>query len=141
MHFHHLTQDLNVLARCGGVGGQWVKGIAFDSRQVEPGYVFVATKGTTVDGHNYIGQAVEAGATAVVAEQEPSELALPEAVVYLQVSDSQEALGLLASRWYDQPSHNLKLLGITGTNGKTTVATLLHDLLQDWATKRGCSLR
>ena len=103
-----------------------VAGLAFDSRQVKPGYVFVAVPGTQVDGHQFIDQAVAKGAVAVVGEKMPEQR--QEGITYIETSDSARALGIMAHNFYDSPSTKLKLVGITGTNGKTTVATLLYNL-------------
>ncbi|HLT08928.1 MAG TPA: UDP-N-acetylmuramoyl-L-alanyl-D-glutamate--2,6-diaminopimelate ligase [Cyclobacteriaceae bacterium] len=103
-----------------------VRDIAFDSRKVQKGTAFVAIKGTQTDGHAYIDQAVETGATAIICEEMPQQKA--EGVAYVQVADSAKALGIMASNFYDQPSEKLKVVAITGTNGKTTIATLLHQL-------------
>lgn len=127
MHINHLIQDLSPLALRGEAGEQWIEGIAFDSRKVAPGFVFVAIKGTQVDGHDFI-EAISEQAAVIIGELAPDDVVLKGNTVYVQVSNSAAALGLIASRWYDQPSKQLKLIGITGTNGKTTVATLLHDL-------------
>lgn len=136
MHLRHLIQDLTPLAVRGESGEQWIKGIAFDSRKVEPGFAFVAVRGTKVDGHNFI-EAIADRTAVVIGEQAATELTLPETCVYVQVASSNEALGLLASRWYDQPSKQLKLIGVTGTNGKTTVTTLLHDLFTELGYRAG----
>lgn len=109
-----------------GDTGVEVSAIHFDSRLVRPGSLFVAVRGTQVDGHAFIDKALAQGATAVVCEALPE--TLTEGVTFLEVADSQEALGIMASNFYDQPSKKLKLVGITGTNGKTTTATLLWDL-------------
>lgn len=118
-----------------GSTDRWVEGIAFDSRQVKPGYVFVAVKGTQVDGHQYLQKAVESGAIAVV-YQEGTGIANSE-VVQIQVVDSAQALGMMACNWYEQPSKNLKLVAVTGTNGKTTTATLLHALFRQLGYRAG----
>jgi len=112
----------------GPVGGR-VSGIAMDSREVREGMLFAAIRGTRSDGHQYIPQAVQAGATAVLCEEFPANLA--EGVTYLRVEDSASALGILAGNFYGNPSGQLKLVGITGTNGKTTCATLLHELFTE----------
>ena len=103
-----------------------IKNIQFDSRKVEVGSMFVATRGTAVDGHDYISKAVEVGAVAVVCEEMPSEKQAD--VVYVKVKDSADALGRMASNFYGRPSEQLTLVGVTGTNGKTTIATLLYQL-------------
>lgn len=111
-----------------GDTGVEVSAIHFDSRLVRPGSLFVAVRGTQVDGHAFIDKALAQGATAVVCEALPE--TLTAGVTFLEVADSQEALGIMASNFYDQPSKKLKLVGITGTNGKTTTATLLWDLFR-----------
>jgi UDP-N-acetylmuramoyl-L-alanyl-D-glutamate--2,6-diaminopimelate ligase len=100
--------------------------IDIDSRNIIPGSLFTAVKGTVTDGHQYIGQAVKSGAAVIVCESLPSEAV--ENVTYVQVEDSTIALGTLARNFYDDPSSKLTLVGITGTNGKTTTVTLLHEL-------------
>ncbi len=102
-----------------------VYGISADSRAVVPGSVFVAVRGVAVDGHTFIDKAIEAGATTVVCEELPAEIASD--VTYIKVPDSREALGRLASRFFGDPSDELTLVGVTGTNGKTTIATLLYE--------------
>ncbi len=112
-----------------------VSGLCFDSRAVKPGDVFVATRGTAVDGHDFIAKAVEQGAVAVVCETLPENPA--EGVVYVQTADSAEALGVMASNFYGSPSQQLTLVGVTGTNGKTTIATLLYQLFRSFGCKVG----
>lgn len=112
-----------------------VSGLCFDSRAVKPGDVFVATRGTAVDGHDFIAKAVEQGAVAVVCETWPENRA--EGVVYVQTTDSAEALGVMASNFYGRPSQQLTLVGVTGTNGKTTIATLLYQLFRSLGYKVG----
>ena len=105
-----------------------IKHITFDSRNIEADTLFVAQVGVHVDGHNYITSAIEKGAVAVVCEQMPETIA-PN-VVYIKTADSNKALGYIASNFYDNPSTKLKLIGITGTNGKTTTVTLLHQMFR-----------
>lgn len=105
-----------------------VSSIVFDSRACKPGDLFVAVKGTQVDGHKYISMAIENGAVAVVCEQMPD--AVPASVVFVQVADSSVALGEMAAAFYDYPSEKLKVVGVTGTNGKTTTATLLYQAVR-----------
>ena len=112
-----------------------IKNIQFDSRKIETGSLFVATKGSATDGHDYIAASILKGASAVVCEELPTEL-VPN-VVYLKVQNSSDALGKLASMWYGFPSSKLILVGVTGTNGKTTIATLLYQLFQKLGHKSG----
>jgi UDP-N-acetylmuramoyl-L-alanyl-D-glutamate--2,6-diaminopimelate ligase len=109
--------------------------IDFDSRTVKQGGVFVAVKGTQVDGHEFISKAIELGAKAIVCEVVPDERV--EGVTYVQVKDSHQALALLAANFYGNPSRELKMVGVTGTNGKTTTTTLLHDVFTDLGHKSG----
>ena len=103
--------------------------VSFDSRTVEPGTMFFAVKGTQTDGHAYIETALEKGAAAIVCEIMPK--TLKEGVTYIRVDDSAFVLGIAASNFYGNPSRSLKLVGVTGTNGKTTIATLLYRLFTD----------
>ena len=112
-----------------------VAGITADSREVVPGGCFVAVRGVAVDGHRFIGSALEKGATIIVAEELPAEL--PAGMVGVRVPDSRAALGHLASRFYGDPSDELTLVGVTGTNGKTTIATLLYELARMHGLKAG----
>ena len=112
-----------------------IKNICFDSRKVSQGDVFVATRGTAVDGHDFMAKAVEQGAVAVVCETLPENPV--EGVVYVQTADSAEALGVMASNFYGRPSQQLTLVGVTGTNGKTTIATLLYQLFRAMGYKVG----
>ena len=130
MQLTHLIHSLQTTSPPGGLEGLDVRGIAFDSRWVEPGFLFVAIRGTQVDGHAYIQRAVHAGAIAVVGEASGL-AALGQSAVevpLISVQNSAVALAELADTWYDAPSKQLTLVGVTGTNGKTTVTTLLHDL-------------
>lgn len=112
-----------------------VTGIQFDSRKVVNGSVFVATRGTATDGHDFIGAAIEKGAKAIIYEIQPSDK--KDGVTYIQVENSSDTLGIMASAWYDFPSSKLKLVGVTGTNGKTTIATLLYQLFRELGYKTG----
>ncbi|MFM7217159.1 MAG: UDP-N-acetylmuramoyl-L-alanyl-D-glutamate--2,6-diaminopimelate ligase [Bacteroidota bacterium] len=102
--------------------------IAFDSRKVREGTLFVAVRGTQSDGHAFIEQVVSSGACAVVCETFPE--VIKDSVTYVKVSDSASALGIIASNFHDNPSEKLKLVGVTGTNGKTTTVTLLFQLFR-----------
>lgn len=112
-----------------------IKGIESDSRKVMDGGLFVAVPGVTTDGHKYIPSVVQAGAVAVVCERVPEERA--EGVTYVQVGCSASALGFLASEWYGNPTRKLRLVGVTGTNGKTTTATLLYEMMRRMGFKAG----
>ncbi|MEM1135102.1 MAG: UDP-N-acetylmuramoyl-L-alanyl-D-glutamate--2,6-diaminopimelate ligase [Bacteroidota bacterium] len=112
-----------------GSTDRMINHICFDSREVTEGDMFIAVEGTVVDGHNYITQAVEKGATTVVCERLPEKIS--NEICYLLVDDSAKAMGIFAANFYDHPSQKLNLVGITGTNGKTTVATLLFRLFRE----------
>lgn len=109
-------------------------GITSDSRKVAPGMLFVAVRGVNVDGHNYISAAISAGAAAIVAEDNREDC---EGVTYVSVENSAVALGYIASAWYDNPSQKIKLVGVTGTNGKTTIATLIYEMARLTGYKAG----
>ncbi|WP_460217889.1 UDP-N-acetylmuramoyl-L-alanyl-D-glutamate--2,6-diaminopimelate ligase [Psychroserpens sp. MEBiC05023] len=112
-----------------------VNALHFDSRQVSNGDVFVAIKGTVVDGHEFIEKAITNGAKAIVCEVLPSEL--EDAVTYVQVENASQALAFMAANFYGNPSENLRLVGVTGTNGKTTIVTLLYQLFKKAGYKVG----
>ncbi len=112
-----------------------VESVAMDSREVRPLGLFVAVSGTVVDGHQFIAMAIEKGATAVVCERIPQEL--ESHVTYVQVQNSAEALGFIACNFYDNPSEKIKVVAVTGTNGKTTTATLLYELMVKLGYKAG----
>ena len=109
--------------------------IVSDSRRVVPGSLFVAVRGVAVDGHQYIAGAIEKGAVAIVCEEYPKELA--DKATFVVVKDSAYALGMLLSKSYGDPSQKLKLVGVTGTNGKTTIATVLYELFRRLGYKVG----
>ncbi len=105
-----------------------VSSIAFDSRKVKKDTLFIAVRGTAVDGHNFIAQATEAGANSIICEELPADKV--ENISYVKVKDTSYALGIIAANFYDNPSQKLKLVGVTGTNGKTTTVTLLYNLFK-----------
>jgi len=105
---------------------QRVSGLVFDSRKVQENYAFVSVKGTQVDGHDFISLALEKGATTIICEQLPEVLAT--GITYIQVVDSAKALGIIASNFFGNPSDKIKVVAVTGTNGKTSTVTLLHQL-------------
>ena len=112
-----------------------VSDIATDSRQVKLGHLFIAVPGTQVDGHQYIPKAIEQGAVAVVCQTLPE--TCPEGVTFIVAADSEGAVGLLAHRFYGAPTEKLDLIGVTGTNGKTTIATLLYKMFRRFGYKCG----
>lgn len=115
-----------------------IKGIEIDSRQVKDGCVFVAMRGTQADGHKFIGKAIEQGACAVVCEELPEEM--KENVTYIRYQSTEDIVGPLATRYYGNPTSRMKLVGVTGTNGKTTIATLLYNIFRQMGHKCGlCS--
>ena len=109
--------------------------VDFDSRKVIKDSLFVAQKGTSVDGHLYIDKAISLGATTIICEELP--IRLEANITFIQVEDSSKTLAIIASNFYDNPSSKLKLIGVTGTNGKTTVASLLYQLLKKSGYKTG----
>lgn len=112
-----------------GATQQEIVSLQIDSRKITPGAAFVAIKGAQSDGHDFIQTAIEKGATVIVCEQKPMEL--NPAITYIMVEHAQEAVAIMAHQFYDEPSTKLKLVGVTGTNGKTTVATLLFKLFNE----------
>lgn len=112
-----------------------VEQITFDSRKIFPNSLFVAIKGTQSDGHQYIQQVEKSGANVIILEILPQEI--KENITYIKVANSAQALGVIASNFYDNPSSKLKLVGVTGTNGKTTVGTLLYKLFRELGYKVG----
>ncbi len=123
------------LKKVSGPTDREVSSINFDSRKTEPGGLFIAVRGTLSDGHNFIEKAIGQGATSIVCESFPDTLL--DEVSYFLVDDSAKSLGIIAANFFDHPSSKLKLVGVTGTNGKTTVATLLFQLFRDLGYKCG----
>lgn len=112
-----------------------VTGVNIDSRKIKEGHLFVAMKGTQVDGHKFIPKALELGAKSVLCEDMPEEKV--EGVTYIQVASTEDAVGKVATLFYGDPSRKLKLVGVTGTNGKTTIATLLYNMFRKFGYKVG----
>ena len=123
------------LKQVQGSTDKTVLGIAIDSRQVQKDYVFVAIKGEKVDGHNFIANAIELGATVIICEEMPNQII--DGITYLQVNNSHETVAIIAHQFYDEPSTKVKLVGVTGTNGKTTIATVLFKLFTQLGYKCG----
>jgi UDP-N-acetylmuramoyl-L-alanyl-D-glutamate--2,6-diaminopimelate ligase len=129
-----ILKDVEVLSVYGDADRN-IAGVEFDSRKVGNGYLFVAVRGTKSDGHDFIQPALQAGAAAVICEKLPSD---PDpSVCWIKTSDSASALGLVCSNYYGNPSGQLKLVGVTGTNGKTTIATLLYRMFTKLGYKCG----
>lgn len=128
-----LLTGVEIIKRVGRGAG--ITGIAIDSRLVKSGYLFAALKGSAIDGHDYIKRAVESGATAVLCEILPQDIV--ESIHYIQVEDARKAIGIIADNFFDHPSQKLKCIGVTGTNGKTTIATLLYGLFKELGYKVG----
>ena len=112
-----------------------ITGVNIDSRRIKAGHLFVAIRGTQVDGHQFIDKAIELGADAVLCEELPEKLS--GHVTYVQVESTEDAVGKVATLFYGNPSHKLKLVGVTGTNGKTTIATLLYNMFRKFGYKVG----
>jgi len=106
-----------------------IAALCIDSRQVKPGGMFIARRGTSIDSHRFIPDVIDKGATAILCEEMPPQL--KESICYILTDNADEALGTVASAFYEHPSENLILCGVTGTNGKTTIATLLHQLFSE----------
>ena len=112
-----------------------ITGVNIDSRKIKPGHLFVAMKGTQVDGHQFIPKALDLGAVAILSEDLPEEQ--KEGVTYIQVASTEDAVGKVATVFYGNPTEKLKLVGVTGTNGKTTIATLLYNMFRKLGYKCG----
>ena len=134
MKLEELLKGINVI-EIKGDSTQTVSGIHIDSRKVEAGHLFIAVKGTQTDGHAYIGKAIELGASAIVCETFPEDMA--SHVTYIKVADTEDCVGKLATVFYGDPTSKLELIGVTGTNGKTTIATLLYNMFRKFGYKVG----
>ena len=134
MKLSELLKNVKVIASQGNIDVE-IKGVNIDSRKIENGHLFIAMKGTQVDGHKFISKAIELGAVAILLEDMPEEL--NEKVTYVQVASTEEEAGKVATMFYGEPSRKLKLVGVTGTNGKTTIATLLYRMFREFGRKVG----
>ena len=120
MKLKSLTENLSVIKSTADPECE-ISGIAYDSRAVCPGYTFVAIRGLQTDGHNYIPNAVKAGAAVIICEEVPA-----EDIPFIQVENSRLALSLISAAWFRYPAREMKLIGVTGTSGKTTTADRCH---------------
>ena len=127
MILHELLKNIKPIQIIGNEDID-ISGVNIDSRKIQKGHLFVAMRGTQVDGHTFIGKAQDLGASAILCEEVPAEL--KEGVTYVQVASTEDAVGKVATLFYGNPSTKLKLVGVTGTNGKTTIATLLYNMFR-----------
>ena len=134
MRLEEILKGINVVETKGDINKD-ITGIHMDSRKIMSGDLFVAVKGTQVDGHAYIEKASEKGAIAIVCETLPEHL--ESNITYIQVADTEECVGKLATTFYGNPTEKLELIGVTGTNGKTTIATLLYNMFRKFGYKVG----
>ena len=134
MKLNELLKNVEVLNTLGDVDVE-ITGVNIDSRRIEAGHLFVAIPGTVTDGHKFIPKAIELGATAVLCEKLPEEQ--DPKVTFVQVASTESCVGEVATQFYGDPSRKLKLVGVTGTNGKTTIATLLYNMFRKFGHKCG----
>ena len=134
MKLEEILGGINVAEIKGNISKE-ISGLEIDSRKIESGHMFVAVKGTQTDGHAYIGKAIEKGASVIVCETYPDNL--NSDITYIKVNDTEEVVGKLATAFYGHPTSKLKLVGVTGTNGKTTIATLLYNMFRLFGYKAG----
>lgn len=133
-HLSDILYKCELLETAGSIDVK-VEGLTLDSRKVEPGFLFAAIPGTLTDGHNYISQAINSGARVIVCQSMPSEK--QSEVTYVKVADASKATAIIAANFYDHPSGQMKVVGVTGTNGKTTIVSLLHRMFQKLGYKCG----
>lgn len=129
-----LTINLNIIEIAGNTSKD-IKGVNIDSRKIEQDHLFIAVRGTQADGHNYIDKAIESGATAIVCEEIPETRNAD--ITYIKVENSEQAVGSIATSFYGDPTSKMKLVGVTGTNGKTTIATVLYNTFRHMGYKVG----
>ena len=134
MKLKELLKDIPVIAIVGSEDVE-ITDVNIDSRRIKDGHLFIAMKGTQVDGHKFVPKAIELGAKAVMCEDMPEEKA--EGVTYVQVESTEDVVGKIATTFHGNPSTKLKLVGVTGTNGKTTIATLLYNMFTKMGHKCG----
>lgn len=134
MKLSELLKGISPISITNGDAEVEITGINIDSRKIEKGHLFVAIKGTTTDGHNYIAKAIELGASAVLCENVPENAS---GAVFVKVESTEDCVGQVATTFYGNPTGKLKLVGVTGTNGKTTIATLLYNMFRKMGHKCG----
>lgn len=134
MKLEEILNGINIAEIKGNVTKE-ISGLEIDSRKIESGHMFVAVRGTQTDGHAYIGKAIEKGASVIVCETYPDNL--DSDITYIKVNDTEEVVGKLATAFYGHPTSKLRLIGVTGTNGKTTIATLLYNMFRLFGYKVG----
>ena len=134
MKLIELLKNVEVLNTFGNTEVE-ITGVNIDSRRIETGHLFVAIPGTQTDGHKFIPKAIELGAAAILCEQMPEEQV--EGVTYIVVESTESVVGIVATHFFGDPSRKLKLVGVTGTNGKTTIATLLYNMFRKFGHKCG----
>ena len=134
MRLNELLKDIQPVSIAGNADVE-VTGVNIDSRRIRDGHMFVAMKGTQVDGHQFIGKAIELGAKSILLEDMPEQQTA--GVTYIQVASTEDSVGKVATTFYGDPSRKLKLVGVTGTNGKTTIATLLYNMFRQFGHKVG----
>ena len=134
MKLIELLKNVEVLNTLGDTGVE-ITGVNIDSRRIEAGHLFVAIPGTQTDGHKFIPKAIELGAAAILCEQMPEEHV--DGVTYVVVESTENVVGIVATHFFGDPSRKLKLVGVTGTNGKTTIATLLYNMFRKFGHKCG----
>ena len=134
MKLQDLLKNIQPIEIVGHVETE-VTGVNIDSRKIKDSHLFVAMKGTQVDGYKFIPKAIELGAKSILCEELPEEKA--EGVTYVKVVSTEDAVGKVATLFYGEPSKKLKLVGVTGTNGKTTIATLLYNMFRKFGHKCG----
>ena len=134
MKLKNLVSKLKVLEVKGDLERD-ICGVQIDSRQVDEGNLFIAVRGTVADGHNYMGKALEQGAAAVLCETIPEDAA--ENITYVRVENTEQVVGQVATTFYGDPTSKMKLVGVTGTNGKTTIATVLYEMFRYMGHKVG----
>ena len=134
MNLQEIVSGINILEIKGNCN-QEISDIHIDSRKVEENHLFIAVKGTQTDGHAYIGKAIEKGAKAIICETFPEDL--KNDVTYIKVADTEDCVGKIATTFYGNPTSKLELIGVTGTNGKTTIATLLYNMFRKFGYKVG----